>query len=320
MSQVQKNKSRFWMIPSLLLVVVIVVVGLVLLGQQGLGVLAILATRTSTPTDTPTLTPTQTPSPTPTLTETPAQNTFSTWMRPADGMTMLLVPAGSFNMGSSGFYPNEIPVHAVSLDAYWIDQTEVTNAMYAKCVSAGACKAPTGSGSFSHPTKYYDGEQYSNYPVIYVDWDQAGAYCTWAEARLPTEAEWERAARGTGWGFYPWGIAAPTCSLANFWSGSDTCVGDTTAVGSYPAGVSPVGALDMAGNVWEWVQDWYGETYYSQSPAGNPQGPASGTDRVLRGGAWDFNENYVRSTYRYKSDPSDSYNVVGFRCSRYDTP
>jgi formylglycine-generating enzyme required for sulfatase activity len=174
---------------------------------------------------------------------------------------MVFVPAGSYRMGSTGFYANESPVHEVSLNGYWIDKTEVTNAMYARCVSDGTCQPPSKSSSFSH-LNYFGDAMYADFPVIYVDWNQASAYCRWAEGRLPTEAEWERAARGTGWGFYPWGIAAPACSLANYWSESDICVGDTTAVGSYPSGASPVGALDMAGNVWEWVNDWYGESYY----------------------------------------------------------
>jgi formylglycine-generating enzyme required for sulfatase activity len=320
-TQMQKTRNRFWMIPSALLLILIITVGLIILGQQGMGFLAILATRTSTPTSTPTITPTstQTPTPIPTGTPAPTQDTSITWMRPADGMIMVFVPAGSYRMGSTGFYANESPVHEVSLNAYWIDKTEVTNGMYARCVSDGNCQPPFKNSSFSH-LNYYGDALYIDFPVIYVDWNQASAYCRWAGGRLPTEAEWERAARGTGWGFYPWGIAAPVCSLANFWFENDTCVGDTTAVGSYPSGASPVGALDMAGNVWEWVNDWYSETYYSQSPSSNPQGPASGTDRVLRGGAWDFNENYIRSSYRYNSRPSLSYNVVGFRCSRDDVP
>ena len=234
----------------------------------------------------------------------------STLERPADGMVMVYVPGGEFSMGSTTGSSNEQPVHKVYLDAYWMDQTEVTNGMYALCVQAGSCQPPHDSSS-AMQTSYFGTTQYVDYPVIYVSWNDARAYCAWADARLPTEAEWEKAARGTDARTYPWGNTAPNTDLLNF----DRNIGDTTKVGNYPATVSPYGALDMAGNVDEWVADWFDETYYSSSPSSNPTGPASGEYRVYRGGSWHDPEYFARSAYR-GGDPSDYFNIViGFRCA-----
>jgi len=202
----------------------------------------------------------------------------------------------------------------VYLDAYWIDKTEVTNTMYARCVQAGVCDAPSSKGS-NYSDSYYGSSQYADHPVVYVDWFQAQAYCEWAGRRLPTEAQWEKAARGADGRTYPWGEQEPNCDLANY-DGTKWCIGDTSAVGSYPSGASPYGALDMAGNVWEWAADWYSSSYYSQSPGNNPTGPSSGEYRVIRGGSYGRDERELRSAYRGDDDPNDeSSSLVGLRCA-----
>jgi len=224
-------------------------------------------------------------------------------MREVDGVLYVYVPAGEFLMGSPdgvGDY-DEHPQHTVYLDAFWIMQTEVTNAQYAKCVAAGVCNAPDNS-------RWQDAA-YADHPVTDVDWDQASEYARWVGGRLPTEAEWEKAARGTDGRTYPWGEEQPDQSRAN------CCdfVNDTTPVGSYPAGGSPYMALDMAGNVWEWTADWYDSRYYSQSPAQYPTGSASGEWRVLRGGAfWNDTED-VRVAYRRRLNPYSLSGLLGFR-------
>jgi eukaryotic-like serine/threonine-protein kinase len=253
---------------------------------------------------------------TPTLTSLPQWTiepaTGLNYLRPADGMQMMDVPAGEFMMGSNDLDGDEKPVHKVFLDEFWIDQTEVTNGMYAKCVSEGACKPPIRSSS-SFRDSYFDNPKFVDYPVIYVSWEAAKGYCAWAGGKLPSEAEWEKAARGTDERTYPWGNETPTCELANY-SG---CQIDTVAVGSYPDAASPYGVLDMAGNVWEFVSDWYGELYYSQSPASNPPGPASGDGGyvVLRGGSWVEAIDYQGSAYRLDDGPENMYVNFGFRCA-----
>ena len=267
---------------------------------------------TATPTSTITPTATSTPSPTP----TPGAGSIET--SPKDGMVGVYVPEGDFLMGSpasdSLATADEKPQHTVHLDAYWMDQTEVTNAMYVLCVQAGACLPPISTKSTTHDA-YYGNAQFADYPVLWVDWNDAQAYCAWAGRRLPTEAEWEKAARGTEAQAYPWGNTAPTCSLGNFGLQEGNCTGDTSKVGSYPAGASPYGALDMSGNVWEFVSDWYSDSYYSTSPGNNPTGPTSGSARGIRGGSWYFDTPRVSAGNRAWYVGPGGFNL-GFRCDR----
>jgi formylglycine-generating enzyme required for sulfatase activity len=271
---------------------------------------------------------------TPTNTLTPTLGIGSAKISTIDGMELLYVPAGKFLMGSDKSvdpqaYDNELPQHTVYLDAFWIDQTLVTNAMFTLFIQAigyrtDAEKAGWGyvyqNGTWSqvNGANWQDPQgsgagiqKIENHPVVQVSWNDANAYCQWAGRRLPTEAEWEKAARGTDGRIYPWGNQAPDTTLANF----NMNVGDTTQVGSYPSGASPYGALDMAGNVWEWVSDWYSNTYYQSSPSSNPGGPSSGDYRVLRGGSWGNSGWYVRAADRFGGSPVDGNGYIGFRCA-----
>jgi formylglycine-generating enzyme required for sulfatase activity len=229
-------------------------------------------------------------------------------------MVMVSVPAGVFAMGSSESdtqaADDEKPQHTVYLNAFWLDQTEVTNSMYASCVRAGVCQQPEKTSSKTR-LLYYGESHYDAYPVLFVSWEEAKNYCHWVGRRLPTEAEWEKAARGENGLTYPWGEAPPGPGLLNF----DNQVGDTTQVGSYTGGASPYGALEMAGNVSEWTADWYGEDYYAVSPAFNPLGPLSGAYRVLRGGSWFSSRDAVRAAFRLWNIPGLHSDSVGFRCA-----
>jgi formylglycine-generating enzyme required for sulfatase activity len=251
-------------------------------------------------TKTPSSSATPPPSATPTMpaSPTPALGIGST-QTGKDGMILLYVPAGPFMMGSDKL-ANEQLMHQVTLDAFWIDQTEVTNAMYAQCVKTGPC-LDTSDVKLSDPV-------FVDYPVVWITWNKAKVYCEWVGRRLPSEAEWEKAARGTDGRTYPWGEVLDP-SFANYENREGT-----TKVGSFESGKSPYGAYDMAGNVWEWVADWYGP--YSSAASSNPTGPASGKYRVLRGGSWFFGWGSLPiSAYRKSINPSYSHQSVGFRCS-----
>ena len=299
--------------------------------------LAVLTACTPAPAPTPLTAPTSTPT-----AEAPetAQtiDTFDTRVRAGDGMSMVYVPAGQFEMGNNAD-ERARPVHAVAVDAFWIDQTEVTNAMFAEFLNAqgnqvenGVRWLEPGAGSRGVVYGHIDEEDglftpepgYEHHPVVEVSWYGAAAYCAWIGARLPTEAEWAYAARGPDSRRYPWGdtydgTRANYCDANCTYKWRDTNVDDGAVqwapVGSYPAGASWCGALDMAGNVWEWVQDWWAEDYYARSPAGNPQGPDTGTLRVARGASW-FDETYKYVSSRAPLTPS-SYRMhwVGIRCA-----
>lgn len=268
----------------------------------------------SLPTDVPDEIPTQTASPT--IIPEPSLGVGSMMLRDKDSMEMMYVPAGSFMMGSSTGETDESPVHEVYLDAFWIDKYEVTNAQYQQCVEDDFCVTlPVSLDSHAHES-YYDNPEFANYPVIYVGFYQAFDYCLWAGDRnglaVPTEAQWEKAAKGTDERVYPWGNQTPDCSLVN----EAGCNNDTVAVGSYSQGASPYGVMDMAGNVWEWTRDYYDENYYRTSPRENPEGPEEYSDmRVIRGGSFGEGDDNQRTTRRYSAWEGSVWFSLGFRCA-----
>lgn len=251
-----------------------------------------------------------------------------------DQAEQIFIPAGEFLMGTNDkdaqhflgngvAYP-EVPEHTIYLDGYWIDKYEVTNARYEICVEEGACTPPWVNFSNTRE-EYYGNPEFDNYPVIMVDWWQASAYCEWAGGRLPTEAEWEKAARGTDGRKYPWGNDPITGELANFCDknctrehanpGFDDGYADTAPVGSYPNGASPYGVMDMAGNVWEWTSTV--PELYPYDPNDGREDP-DGYYHIWRGGPWSNGTWWIRSTLRYKSVPKYWYENLGFRCAYSD--
>ena len=226
---------------------------------------------------------------------------------PTDGMEQVFVPEGEFMMGKPGTPDFDSPEHLVYVDAFWIDRVEVTNQKYAACVDAGACSPP-----FTEENPYYGKWVYRNLPVTFVNWYQATEYCAWAGRRLPTEAEWEKAARGTDQREYPWGEADATPRLANY---AESLIGEPVSVYRYPSGASPFGALNMVGNVREWLADWFDKSYYLSSPSNNPTGPETGIERSMRSGAYDAEANEIYTTSRYKHEPQSAGLSRGFRCA-----
>jgi formylglycine-generating enzyme required for sulfatase activity len=324
---------------------------------------------TAEPTQLPPATETPLPTGTPLPTATPTLAPGDTRTRETDGATMVYIPAGEFIMGTDAsnneawcYDPyimsftlscNQSPSHTVSLDAFWIDQTEVTFAQYAQCLLDGACSVtetqrvhcgqfkycdvpitPEEQANFLEPgfqtTRFayarggavindptiYVKKEFADYPVIDVTWEDAQKYCQWAGGRLPTEAEWEKAARGTDGKDYPWGDAEFVKGDAVLFQPVDR----TTAVGSHPKDASPYGVFDMAGNVAEWVADFYADDYYSESPSSNPMGPEEGMKRVLRGGSWMSAPEMGRTTTRGGNNPAAYDLLYGFRCVQDVTP
>jgi len=225
---------------------------------------------------------------------------------PPEGM--VLIPAGEFLMGSEDGLPDVRPMRRVHLSSYWIDRYEVTNAQYRRCVEAGICSPPKDRQEFEDP-------QRTNHPVTNVIWTQARIYCQWLGRRLPTEAEWEKAARGADGRRYPWGNGEE--SIKTWLKDRDLRTGTngTAPVGSVPEAASPYGVLDMVGSVWEWVKDWYAEDFYLVGPSHDPQGPLRGSFRVLRGGDWSQGQLELRASYRGWDEMTYWGPTLGFRCA-----
>ncbi|MCB0155053.1 MAG: SUMF1/EgtB/PvdO family nonheme iron enzyme, partial [Anaerolineae bacterium] len=257
----------------------------------------------------------------------------------ADQAEMVFVPAGPFTMGSTTLGDDERPVRQVELDAFWLDRTEVTNAQFARFVAgtghrteaeqrgwgwvwsaADSTWRETSGADWQHPAgPVSDLTGQADHPVVLVSWADAVAYCRWAGKRLPSEAEWEKAAGGVTFETikpdYPWGSQFDPAKANT----KEAQRGGTTPVGSFsPGGDSRYGAADMTGNVWEWVSDWYAADAYRTTPATNPTGPATGSDKVLRGGSWLFEEIYARTAARYNLRPDYTYDFTGFRCASSD--
>jgi formylglycine-generating enzyme required for sulfatase activity len=262
-------------------------------------------------TTAPTLAPTVQPSPTPlppTVPPTlipaalsgPQAGANMAWQ---DGGLLVYIPAGDFIMGIG---VGNAPQKTVGVDDYWIYKTDVTNKMYAQCAATGNCAPPSlelGAPVYSNP-------DYGDYPVVGVTWDMAANYCSWIGGQLPSEAQWERAARGQNGNVYPWGNDKPGCDVLNYAG----CLGHTSGVNDYPAGKSPDGALDMEGNVYQWVNDYYGEDYYDIMPALNPTGPAAGDSRVIRGSSFESEASQTLAGVRHFGGNGYHSRDLSFRC------
>ncbi len=227
-------------------------------------------------------------------------------IQPPEGM--VLIPAGEFLMGAEDGLPDARPAHTVSLSSYWIDKYEVTNAQYRRCVEAGVCAPPKDRAAYDDPRQ-------ASHPVTNVTWLQAREYCHWRGARLPTEAEWEKAARGTDGRRYPWGNSEQAIPRPARNGDARLNSHGIEPVGSHAGTLSPYGVQDLAGNVWEWVKDWYAEDYYAVSPSRDPQGPLRGSFRVMRGGDWTRSSLELRVTYRAWDEMTYWGPTLGFRCA-----
>jgi formylglycine-generating enzyme required for sulfatase activity len=225
---------------------------------------------------------------------------------PPEGM--VLIPAGEFLMGAEDGLPDARPARRLYLSSYWIDKYEVTNARYRTCVQSGVCSPPKDLRAF-------DASQHAQHPVTNLTWGQARTFCQWSGRRLPTEAEWEKAARGTDGRRYPWGntlkVVRSRLKERDLKSGSNGAL----SVGSQPETVSPYGVFDLVGNVWEWVKDWYADDYYATAPSRDPQGPLRGSFRVLRGGDWSQSPLELRASYRGWDEMTYWGPTLGFRCT-----
>jgi formylglycine-generating enzyme required for sulfatase activity len=279
-------------------------------------------------------------------------STGDIWIRATDGMEMVFVPAGQFAMGSSstdlahtlelcavyyddcelGWFKDEMPQHTVIVDSFWMDRTEVSNGQFADFLNVMPNRREKGMfwldeehGQIERiDGRYVSKNGYENYPVVEVTWHAADAYCHWVGGRLPTEAEWEYAARGQSKvASFPWGeqldgdrlnLCDVNCELEWADQSIDDGYSRTAPVGSYPQGESWSGVLDMAGNVYEWVSDWYASDYYERSSTYNPPGPPTGENRVLRGGSWHLGPVSARSTNRLEMNPQVTHDRWGFRC------
>jgi formylglycine-generating enzyme required for sulfatase activity len=231
----------------------------------------------------------------------PQAGTQMAWL---DGSVLAYVPAGDFIMGLGA---GNTPQKTVTLDSYWIYKTDVTNKMYGQCVATGNCAAPAQEIG----TPVYSNPDYGDYPIVGVTWDMAANYCKWAQGQLPTEAQWEKAARGSDGGVYPWGKTNVGCDLLNYLG----CLGHTNGVNDYPAGRSPYGLSDMAGNVFQWVNDFYDANYYDSMPTQNPTGPSNGDSHVIRGSSYESDASQTLAGVRHFGGSAYHSRDLGFRCA-----
>ncbi|MBT3336399.1 MAG: SUMF1/EgtB/PvdO family nonheme iron enzyme [Anaerolineae bacterium] len=231
---------------------------------------------------------------------------IGTRMEWVDGSLMVYIPSGEFIMGQGG---EDNPEHDVLLRDFWVYRTKVTNQMYAVCVAAGTCSSPENK-----VPDYYLNPEYAEQPVVGVNWRQAATYCSWVKGDLPTEAQWEKTARGTEGSIYPWGDSAPNCDLLNF----DNCLGGLSNVSDFPEGKSDYDVLDMAGNTFEWVLDWYDPTYYEAAPSDDPYGPELGNVKSVRSSSFESAAQQVPVANRFFLDPEKQREDLGFRCVLID--